>query len=65
MARQVASLGQVKQAERGLLWALVRNPEAGLGAVAELEPADLDGLATGPIIEQARSLQECAAGLIT
>ena len=61
VARQVASLGQVKQAERGLLWALVRDPRAGLSALAELEPADLDGLATGPIIEQARSLQESPA----
>ena len=61
VARQVASLGQVKQAERGLLWALVRDPRAGLSALAELEPGDLDGLATGPIIEQARSLQESPA----
>ena len=57
VARQVSALGQVKPAEKGLLWALVRDPRAGFGAVAELEPADLDGLATGPIIEQARSLQ--------
>lgn len=57
IARQVVSLGQVKQAERGLVWALLRDPAAGWGALAALEPADLDGLATGPIIEQARSLQ--------
>jgi DNA primase len=57
VARQVASLSQVKQAERGLLWALVRDPKAGFGVLEELDPADLDGLATGPIIEQARSLQ--------
>jgi DNA primase len=57
IARQVLSLGQVKQAERGLVWALVRDPKAGLDALSELEPADLDGLTTGPIIEQARSLQ--------
>jgi DNA primase len=57
LARQVLSLGQVKQAERGLVWALLRDPGVGFGAVAELEAADLDGLVTGPIIEQARSLQ--------
>ncbi|MGB2716925.1 MAG: DNA primase [Vicinamibacterales bacterium] len=57
MARQVISLGQVKQAERGLIWALMKDPKAGVGALAELEPEDLDGLATEPIIEQARSLQ--------
>jgi len=57
IARQVLSLGQVKQAERGLIWALIREPKAGLDALSELEPPDLDGLATAPIIEQARSLQ--------
>jgi hypothetical protein len=56
-ARQAPALGQVKPAERGLIWALVREPAAAFGAVADLEPADLAGLATGPIIEQARSLQ--------
>jgi DNA primase len=58
LARQVVSIGQVKQAEKGLVWALMRDPRAGLGAVAGLEPADFEGLATRPIIEQARSLQE-------
>jgi DNA primase len=55
--RQAPALGLVKPAERGLIWALVREPSIGFGAVAELDPADLTGLATGPIIEQARSLQ--------
>ena len=57
VARQVVSLGEVKHAEKGLVWALLREPRAGWDALAELEPEDLDGLATGPIIEQARSLQ--------
>jgi DNA primase len=57
LSRQVATLGRVKPAERGLLWALIRDPEAGFEALRELDAADLDGLATGPIIEQARSLQ--------
>ena len=35
----------------------VRDPGAGFGALAELEAADLTGLATAPILEQARSLQ--------
>lgn len=55
--RHVPSLGQVKTFERGLIWALVRDPAAGFDALAELEPTDLSGLATGPILEQARSLQ--------
>ena len=64
LTRRAVPLGQVKTAERGLLWALLRNPKAGLDALAELEPADLEGLATGPIIEQARSLQESAGGAL-
>ena len=55
--RHVPSLGQVKTFERGLIWALVRDPVAGFGALADLETTDLSGLATGPILEQARSLQ--------
>ena len=55
--KHVPSLGQVKTFEKGLIWALVRDPAAGFGALASLETADLTGLATGPILEQARSLQ--------
>ncbi len=56
--RQAPGIAQVKTVERGLIWALVREPEAALAALAELEPGDTDALATGPILEQARSLQE-------
>jgi DNA primase len=55
--RLAPSLGQVKTFEKGLIWALVRDPAAGFGALAQLERTDLSGLATGPILEQARSLQ--------
>ncbi|MCA1650047.1 MAG: hypothetical protein LC753_07080, partial [Acidobacteria bacterium] len=55
--RQLPSLGQIKPAERGMLWALVRTPGPAMEALAELELDDLEGLATGPILEQARSLQ--------
>jgi DNA primase len=56
--RRAIGLGQVKPAERGLIWALIRTPETGVAALAELDAVDLEGLATGAIIEQARSLQE-------
>jgi hypothetical protein len=36
---------------------LMRAPEEGVAALAELEARDTEGLATGSIIEQARSLQ--------
>jgi len=54
--RRAPALGQVKVAERGLIWALMKDPEAGLGALQELENEDLDGLATAGILRQARSL---------
>jgi len=55
--RRAPVLGQVKVAERGLIWALMKGPEAALGALLELENEDLDGLATAGILRQARSLQ--------
>ena len=55
--RHVPALGSVKPFERGLIWALVRDPLAGFGALADLDGTDLSGLATGSILEQARSLQ--------
>jgi DNA primase len=56
--RRAPGLGQVKTVERGLIWALVRDPEAALAALEGLEPGDTDGLATRSILEQARSLQD-------
>jgi DNA primase len=56
--RPNVGLDQVKTAEKGLIWALVHDPMAGAAAVSELEPDDLLGLATQPILEQARALRE-------
>jgi DNA primase len=60
--RRVPALGQVKVAERGVIWALIRQPEAGMTALAEVEPVDLEGLATRDILRQAQSLQGWAPG---
>jgi DNA primase len=62
--RRVPALGQVKVAERGLIWALVRDPDTALTALASLESEDLEGLATGGILQQARSLQGWSGGAI-
>jgi DNA primase len=59
--RRLPSMGQIKPAERGLIWALIRASEEGSAALAELETADLEGLASRSILEQARSLQGCPA----
>lgn len=55
--RYLPPAGQIKLAERALIWALMRNPAGGGPAVAELEADDLEGLPTRGILEQARSLQ--------
>jgi DNA primase len=62
--RRVPALGQVKVAERGLIWALVKNPQAAVEALLGLDPDDFQGLATAGILRQARSLQGWAAGSI-
>ena len=55
--RRIPSLGQIKVAERGLIWALIHNAEAAAEALRTLEPGDLDGLATRDVLQQAQSLQ--------
>jgi DNA primase len=54
----VPGLGQVKTAERGIIWAILRDPEAAAAALSGLDDGDTEGLATGSILEQARSLQD-------
>lgn len=55
--RKLPSFGQLKPAERGLIWAIVRDSRSGIAALADLEEQDLDGLAGAGILQQARSLQ--------
>jgi len=59
--RELPAVGQMKPAEKGLLWALVHNSRQGLSALDELDTDDLAQLATRPIFELARSLQETTA----
>ncbi|MGH9330609.1 MAG: DNA primase, partial [Vicinamibacterales bacterium] len=55
-ARGIRLVGDVKPAEKALIWALLHQPATALGAMDELEARDLDGLATGGILTVARSL---------
>ena len=55
--RRLPALGQIKFAEKGLIWALVHDAAAAIVALGELEATDLDGLATREILRQAQSLQ--------
>ena len=54
--RELPTFGQLKQAEKALIWGLVHNTGEALEALGELEDEDLEGLATREIFEVARSL---------
>ena len=53
---QLASLSQVTKAEKGLIWLLIHDPGQALDALAELDPADFEGLASGSVLDLARKL---------
>jgi DNA primase len=57
-ARELPNFGQVKQAEKGLIWALIHEPEIGMTALNDLQDNDLDGLATRRVLEEARALSD-------
>jgi DNA primase len=62
--RRVPALGQIKVAERGLIWGLIREAGPAIEAIAGLDPEDLHGLATAGILRQAQSLQGWPEGAI-
>jgi DNA primase len=57
-ARELPNFGQVKQAEKGLIWALIHETEIGMTALNDLQDNDLDGLATRRVLEEARALSD-------
>src|SRR5207249_570314 len=62
--RELPSFGQLKQAEKALIWALIHDTADALGALGELDDADLETLAGREIFEMARSLQNDAADVL-
>jgi DNA primase len=62
--RRVPAVGQVKVFERGLIWAVMHQPEAGVAALTGVEATEFDGLATRGILRQAQSLQGFPAGAL-
>jgi DNA primase len=60
-SRELPGLGEVKQAEKGLIWAVVHDPALAIPALAALDDADLEGLASRAILEVARTLREWPA----
>jgi DNA primase len=57
--RRLPAAGQIKPAERGLIWGMMKDSATTLSALEELEDADLEGLPAAGILQQARSLQGC------
>src|SRR5580765_3012187 len=55
--RELPSFGQLKHAEKALIWGLIHNTSAALEALAGLDDDDLEELAGRDILEMARSLQ--------
>ncbi len=56
--RRVSTGRRVKPAEKGLIWALVRDTRAAMETIATLDDGDIAGLATEPILSTARSLTD-------
>jgi DNA primase len=54
--RRAPAMGQIKVAERGLIWALMHAPEAAIAALADVGDHDFEGLPTREILRQARAL---------
>jgi DNA primase len=56
--REIPSLGQVTNAEKGLIWWLFHRPGEAAGPLMTLEPADLEGLASRSVLDLARQLND-------
>jgi DNA primase len=63
-ARELPSGGQLKAAEKGLIWGLFHKTREASAALAGLEAADLDQLAGREVFELARSLHDQPADLL-
>jgi DNA primase len=60
----VPSTVRLRTAEQGLLWMLVHHPVEALAAIAQLEPADLEGLVSAPVFAVAVSLADVPADVL-
>jgi DNA primase len=54
--RELPSFGQLKHAEKALIWALIHDPAGASEALGQLDDEDLENLAAREIFEVARSL---------
>jgi DNA primase len=56
--REMPSFGRVTKAEKGLIWLLIHRPANALLALEGLSDLDVEGLATGSVLDLARKLNE-------
>ena len=56
--RERAPVGSIKPAERGLIWALMRDTREAQAVLAGLEMSDFEGLVTAPILQVALTLSD-------
>jgi DNA primase len=56
--RDIPTIGQVTQAEKGLIWLLMHQPRVALDALTTLEDEDLEALPTCRVLDLARKLDE-------
>jgi hypothetical protein len=63
-ARELPSFGQMKHAEKALIWGLIHNTGDALRALSELDDEDLEILAAREIFELARSLHNQPVDLL-
>jgi DNA primase len=61
---ELPTLGNVKDAEKALIWWLVNRPEEALAVLDDIDDADLENLVTREVFQVARSLQNQAPGLL-
>ena len=60
-ARELPSFGQIRAAERGLIWAVFHDEDGAHEALATLDAQDLETLLTRRILEVAQNLHESGA----
>jgi len=63
-ARELPAFGQMKDAEKGLIWSVIHNTREAFEALDTLDGADLESLAGREIFETAQSLHKGPLDLI-
>jgi DNA primase len=63
-SRELPSYGQLKQAEKALIWGFIHDTAAAMDALGDLDETDLEELAGRDIFQVARSLHDEPADLL-